>query len=111
MKSNKEIRENLSALVRIYTETRTAGKTPDETVIELENAIGPEAARQTVAELVNLVGDWDGRVYDYVREWAAGVDGATPGERMNAMYIYQPSEIHPAHINQIGSSGRKRWPN
>lgn len=56
-----------------------------------------------VAELVNTVGSWDGRVGDDVRSWAMRTEGAAHPEELKSMSIYQPSEIHPAHIDNLAS--------
>ena len=96
----KQVKERRKALLEAYKATNE-GK-PSDTVALLEEKIGKDEAKLAVAELVRSVGDWDGRVYDYVHRWANGVDGAASREDMEAAWVYQPSEIHPAHINQLG---------
>lgn len=98
----KATRSNLETLVEVFR--ATSDKTPAETVAELVNRIGYETARETVAELVNTVGDWDGRIYSDIRKWAQSVETAATCEELNTHSIYQPSAIHPAHINQIGQA-------
>lgn len=83
---------------------------PADTVAELVDRLGYDAARETVAELINMVGDWDGRVWDYVREWAQNVPNAASREELDSHGIYQPTDIHPAHINQIGQAMRDYTP-
>lgn len=97
-----EIMNRRNALVKTYTETKDG--TPAETVAALVAVLGYDAAVLAVAELVNSVGDWDGRIYDYVRAWAEGVDGAASRAEQDAARIYQPAEIHPLHINQLGAA-------
>lgn len=97
-----EIMNRRNTLVKTFTETKDG--TPDETVAALVAVLGYDAAVLAVAELVNSVGDWDGRIYDYVREWAEGVDGAASRADQDAARIYQPAEIHPVHINQLGQA-------
>lgn len=104
----KAIKAHRKALIETFR--ATMDKTPAETISELVGLLGYAAAAETVAELVNSVGDWDGRVYDYVRTWAGGIETAATREEMEAHYIYQPSEIHPAHINQIGQAMRDYTP-
>lgn len=55
------------------------------------------------AELANTVGDWDGRVSTRVRSWASGMDGAAKPEDLESIGVYQPPEIHPAHIDNLAS--------
>lgn len=104
----KTIKNNRKALLDCFKITRD--ETPADTVKALVDRIGYTSAVATVAELINSVGEWDGRIYEYVREWAHGVETAATREEMEAHYIYQPSEIHPAHINQIGQAMREYTP-
>lgn len=104
----KAIKENRVALVDCFRTTYEG--TPADTVKALVDRIGYNAAIATVAELVNSVGDWDGRIYDYVRAWAHSVETAATRDEMETYHIYQPSEIHPAHINQIGQAMREYTP-
>lgn len=100
----KAIKARQKALVEAYTKSRFEGdNTPEETVSILTGMIGHREAILAVAELVNTVGDWDGRVSARVRSWARGIEGAANQEELDAMDVYQPSEIHPAHIDNLGS--------
>ena len=100
----KTVKARQKALVEAYTKSRFEGNnTPEETVSILEEMIGRHEAILAVAELVNTVGTWDGRVSARVRSWAVSVDGAaTPGE-LKAAGVFQPAEIHSAHIENLGS--------
>lgn len=100
----KKVNQNMKAVVAIYKETREG--TPEETVAAIIEKLGYTEAIETIAAIVRTVGDWDGRVYDYVRTWAAENFAYDQKELMDA-YIFQPSEIHPAHINQIGQAAMK----
>ena len=89
-------------MVNIYRET--SDRTPAETVAEIVAALGYDAAREAVAEIVNTVGSWDGRIYPSSRAWAATVESAATAEELEEKCIYQPAEIHPAHINQLAQA-------
>lgn len=100
----KAILARQKALVDAYTKSRFEGDdTPEETVSILEGVIGHHEAILAVAELVNTVGSWDGRVSTRVRSWAGGIEGAASLDELKAVGVYQPSEIHPAHIEDLGS--------
>lgn len=100
----KAIKARQKALVEAYTKSRFEGdNTPEETVSILTGMIGHREAILAVAELVNTVGDWDGRGGGRRRSWARGIEGAANQEELDAMDVYQPSEIHPAHIDNLGS--------
>ena len=101
-------RSNLATIVDTFTATRSTA--PAQTVAELVNRMGYDVAREAVAELVNLVGDWDHRIFPSVREWAQTVTTAATREELEGCHIFQPSEIHPAHINQIGEAMRDYTP-
>lgn len=100
----KAVKARQKALVEAYTKSRFEGNnTPEETISILEDAIGHREAILAVAELVNTVGDWDGRVSDRVRLWASGIDGVAGHEELDAMGAYQPSKIHPSHIDNLAN--------
>lgn len=97
-------RARQKALVDAYTKSRLEGdNTPEETFSILDGMIGHREAILAVAELVNTVGDWDGRVSPAARSWASKVDGAASQDELKAIGVYQPSEIHPAHIDNLAS--------
>ena len=98
------LKRNIAAAVEVHNETRRSG--PAATVAELIDRIGNRAAVETVAAIVNCVGSWDGRVSDRNRAWAAGL--APDRDTLRAAYIFLPSEIHPAHIDQIASAMARR---
>lgn len=95
-------------IIKVYEENRFDG-TPGKTVAGLVEAIGEDAARIMIAELVNTVGSWDGRIDSRNRAWANAQTDARTRDELMERYIYQPSDIHPAHIDQLGYEARKRW--
>lgn len=104
----KTTRANIKTVTRIYRET--SDQTPAETVAEIVTALGYDAAREAVAEIVNTVGEWDGRIWPSSREWAATIETAATRDELEAKSIYQPAEIHPAHINQLAQAMSKYAP-
>ena len=70
----KTTRQNMETVVSIYLDT--SEQTPADTVAAIVARLGYDTAREAIAEIVNTVGDWDGRVSLRVREWAASVDSA-----------------------------------
>ena len=97
-------KQKIAAVVEAHTENR--GNGPAATIEALVDRLGHLAAAEAVAVIVNCVGDWDGRVSDRNRAWAAGL--APDRDTLRAAYIYQPSEIHPAHIDQLASAMARR---
>ena len=104
----KTTRANIKTVVSIYCET--SDRTPAETVAAIVERLGYDTAREAIAEIVNTVGEWDGRIWPSSREWAATVEIAATAEELEAKRIYQPSEIHPAHINQLAQAMSKYAP-
>lgn len=104
----KTTRANIKTVVNIYRET--SDRTPAETVAAIVERIGYDTAREAIAEIVNSVGEWDGRIYPSSREWAATIETAATRDELEAKSIYQPAEIHPAHINQLAQAMSKYAP-
>lgn len=104
----KTTRANIKTVVNIYRETRD--RTPAETVAAIVEQIGYDTAREAIAEIVNTVGEWDGRIWPSSREWAATIETAATRDELEAKSIYQPAEIHPAHINQLAQAMSKYAP-
>lgn len=104
----KTTRANIKTVVNIYCET--SDRTPAETVAAIVERLGYDAAREAIAEIVNTVGEWDGRIWPSSREWAATIETAATCDELEAKSIYQPAEIHPAHINQIAQAMSKYAP-
>ncbi len=96
------IKARQDALVKAYTKSRIEGNnTPEETVSILEGVVGRHEAILAVAELVNTVGSWDGRVSAEARAWAISIEGAARPDELETLGVYQPGEIHPAHIDNL----------
>lgn len=93
----RTIKQNIRTAAELHNENRTSG--PAATVAALVDRLGYDAAVETVATLVNTVGTWDGRVSTCARTWAA--DRAADRGTLREAAIYTPSEIHPAHLDQI----------
>lgn len=104
----KTTRANIKTVVNIYSET--SDRTPTETVAAIVEQIGYDTAREAIAEIVNTVGEWDGRIWPSSREWAATIETAATRDELEAKNIYQPAEIHPAHINQLAQAMSKYAP-
>lgn len=104
----KTTRANIKTVVNIYLET--SDRTPAETVAAIVEQIGYDTAREAIAEIVNTVGEWDGRIWPSSREWAATIETAATRDELEAKSIYQPAEIHPAHINQLAQAMSKYAP-
>lgn len=104
----KTTRANIKTVVNIYRET--SDRTPAETVAAIVERIGYDTAREAIAEIVNTVGEWDGRIWPSSREWAATIETAATRDELEAKSIYQPAEIHPAHINQLAQAMSKYAP-
>lgn len=84
---------------------KEANTTPRDTVDMLVQTHGEDDAKRMVAMLVNAVSLHDGRIWDYVREWAQSVKSAPTHEEFQEIGIYGvDSYIHSAHVNQIGQA-------
>ena len=104
MMNRKEMNAARAALIECR---RNAGRA-DETVAALVEKLGYEDAREIVAAMVNAKGDWDQRISDRNRAWAA--DLAQDRDTLAAAYIYYCDDIHPAHMDQIADAMRKFQP-
>lgn len=104
----KTTRANIKTVVNIYRET--SDRTPAETVAAIVERLGYDTAREAIAEIINTVGEWDGRIWPSSREWAATIETAATRDELEAKSIYQPAEIHPAHINQLAQAMSKYAP-
>lgn len=98
----KAIRSNFSTVCEKYAENRTG--TPADTIAEIVDAIGYDSAVVTIAEIVNTVGTWDGRISADSRAWAESIENAADADSLRDAGIYQPNAIHTAHINQLAEA-------
>lgn len=105
--TKKTIEANQAVLVKIHHETRLTTNKPSDTVASLISQLGEDAALETIAELVNTVGLWDGRISPAVRSWAAAYPTAATKEELERIRVFTPSEIHQAHIDQLGREAIK----
>ena len=101
----RQIRDHMKQLIEAYRETRE--KTPKETVELLVDVVGQKACVEAVANLVNVVGDWDGRISSRCGESAKNVEGSVLRDELMEYCFYQPSEIHPSHIDQIARAAMR----
>ena len=104
IEAKNRIKGNRNAIMFCYRNTNT--RTPDDTITALVERIGYDAAIETVAELVNCVGEWDGRISRKVREWANSIETAANSEELEMCHVYS-NEIHSAHVDQIACSMMK----
>ena len=108
--TRKTISANLETLAEIHRQTRTTTDDVNDTIRALVDRLGYDTAVVTVADLVNTVSPYDGRIYDRTREWAASVDEALDYESLYALSICQPSNIHSCHVDQLGRAMRDYTP-
>lgn len=104
----KTTRANIKTVVNIYCET--SARTPAETIAAIVERLGYDTAREAIAEIINTVGEWDGRIWPSSRDWAATIETAATRDELESKSIYQPAEIHPAHINQLAQAMSKYAP-
>lgn len=100
--ARRTIRDNLDTLTAIYKDTCTGN--PADTVKALVRKIGKDAARETIANLVNATSRADGRVSAAAHVWAESIDNAASPADLDRMGFYP--NIHPAHINQLADAAR-----
>lgn len=109
--ARKATEANFATIVATFAESyHRNNERPDQTVAAIVDALGYDAAVVTVAEIVNSVGDWDERICTRNREWAAGIENAATRDELREAYIYQPSAIHPCHIDSLASAMRRYEP-
>lgn len=95
----RTIKTNREIIGDCYSATRSA--TPADTVNALVERVGFKTAVETVAELVNSISEWDGRISRRIRTWAASIETAATPDELEVCHIYG-SSIHSAHVNEIG---------
>lgn len=94
-------REAKAQLIAAHRWSREHGNTPEETVQILTDAIGRESAAEIIAVMVLCRGEWDARISDSSRAWAAETCSCEPDELNLIPGLYYCDEIHPAHMEQI----------
>ena len=80
-----------------------AGK-PSETVAALVERLGHEDAAEIVAMMVICKGEWDERISNRRRAWAADLVTINADEIRDALGLYYADSIHPAHLDQIAAA-------
>lgn len=101
-------RVNIQTVVDVYQKTRE--HTPAETVAAIVERLGYDTACEAIAEIVNTTSEWDGRISRSSRAWAATIESAATPDELEEHRIYQPVEIHPAHIEQLAREMQKYPP-
>ena len=99
--ARRTIRDNLGTLTAIYKDTCTGN--PADTVKALARKIGKDAARETIANLVNATSRADGRVSAAAHVWAESIDNAASPADLDRMGFYHQ---HPPRPHQ--PAGRRR---
>ena len=99
-------RANVAALETIYGETIEA--TPADTIKQLVDAIGYDAACATVATLVNCSA-WDGRISRWAADWAAGIENSLDENAAVKAHVYS-NRIHCTHLDQMAGAMMKFIP-
>ena len=87
----------------VYDETREIG--PKATVEKLIETIGYDRAAATIATMINVIGEWDGRIDNRNREWAKTIDDAMDREAAQNYGLY--CSLHSCHADQIASEMRR----
>lgn len=105
----QNIEDNINCLIKHYRDCLNEGKGYKETFERFVNEIGNDKAYTTIAELINLVGDWDERIDTKQRCWAKSMPNALSRDELKELQIFLPSEIHQTHIDQIGEYARRQY--
>ena len=90
-------------LVAVFNETREIG--PKATVEKLIETIGYDRAAATIATMINVIGEWDGRIDNRNREWAKTIDDAMDREAAQNYGLF--CSLHSCHADQIASEMRR----
>lgn len=102
--------ENAGAqLVNIYNDARQNGGRPSDTIRAAVAALGYDLTAATVATWITSK-TGDGRITRRNLDYAATVPGALTLDELRARWIYAPSDIHPAHLDQLADALREYVP-
>lgn len=104
IEARNKIKDNRKTLLSCYHSTQE--QAPSDTIAALVEHIGYTEAVETVAELVNCVGSWDGRISRKTREWAGSIETAASSEELEMCHVYS-GEIHSTHVDQIADAMMK----
>ena len=109
--ATEEARTEYRTIRKTYAAERDAlismhqkGFSPAETVSDLVDAIGYDNAAEIVAMMIICKGEWDERISNRRRAWAAESVTATADELREALDLYYSDSIHPAHLDQIAAA-------
>lgn len=109
--ATEEARAEYRAIRKTYAAERDAlvtmhekGFSPVVTVSDLVDAIGYENAAEIVAMMVICKGEWDERISNRRRAWAADLVTLTRDEISDVLGLYYSDSIHPAHLDQIAAA-------
>lgn len=109
--ATEEARAEYRTIRKTYAAERDAlvtmhekGFSPVVTVSDLVDAIGYENAAEIVAMMVICKGEWDERISNRRRAWAADIVTLTADEIRDALGLYYSDNIHPAHLDQIAAA-------
>ena len=91
------------AMETVFNETRDLG--PKKTVETLIDRIGYDRAAATIATMINVIGEWDGRIDDRNRAWAKTIDDAMDREAAQNYGLY--CSLHSCHADRIASEMRR----
>lgn len=105
----RDIENAAAQLVNIYNDARQNGGRPSDTIRAAVAAIGYDLTAATVATwITGKTGD--GRIARKNLDYAATVPGALTLDEIRARWIYAPSDIHPAHLDQLADALREYVP-
>ena len=109
--ATEEARAEYRTIRKTYAAERDALVTMHErcfspvvTVSDLVDAIGYENAAEIVAMMVICKGEWDERIGNRRRAWAADLVTLTADEIRDTLGLYYSDSIHPAHLDQIAAA-------
>ena len=109
--ATEEARAEYRMIRKTYAAERDAlvtmhekGFSPAVTVSDLVEAISYENAAEIVAMMVICKGEWDERISNRRRAWAADLVTLTADEIRDTLGLYYSDSIHPAHLDQIAAA-------
>lgn len=105
----RDIENAAAKIVNIYNDARQNGGRPSGTIRAAVAALGYDLTAATVATwITGKTGD--GRITRRNLDFAATVPGAFTLDELRARHLYAPSDIHPAHLDQLADALREYIP-